>query len=61
VVVKECGGRSCIYAENPLARATDPWPELGVDGNILKGPELRNLPWRVIDYSVFGGVEEEFP
>lgn len=65
IVVKECAGRSVIYAENPIGRTVsgqpDPWPALGVDGNILKGEVMKNLPWRIIDYSVFGGVLEQYP
>jgi hypothetical protein len=46
-----------LYAENPMGRATDPWPALSFDG-YSASPIPSNF--RVINYAVFGAVEEPF-
>jgi hypothetical protein len=46
-----------LYAENPMGRATDPWPALSFDGYSASPIPLN---FRVINYAVFGAVEEPF-
>jgi hypothetical protein len=62
LVVKENAGSFVMYAENPLARETDPWPALGLSDGLLFKSIRSSIGqyWRVVDYSVFGAVEEEF-
>jgi hypothetical protein len=55
IVVKESGGSWGLYAEHTY---TADWSAWGLTGGILM-----SLPaqWRIVDYSVFGAVEEEYP
>jgi len=57
IICVDCAGGIPLYAENPLGRETDPWPALGFTGSVAKP-----IPpyFRVIDYAVFGAVEEPF-
>jgi hypothetical protein len=57
MILCDCAGGLPFYAESPLGREEDPWPALSFNDNSAK-PIPPNF--RVIDYAVFGGVEEPF-
>ena len=52
IVVKEMGGGFVLYAEHDL---TANWADWGMTGGLLFSIPAN---WRVVDYSVFGAVEE---
>ena len=58
IVVKECGGSFAIYAEHS---DTADWDEWGMTGSLLWDIPMNQDTWRIIDYDVFGAVEEGFP
>jgi hypothetical protein len=57
IILVDCTDGLPLYAENPLGRASDPWAALGFDGSSASPIPL---DFRVINYAVFGAVEEPF-
>ena len=57
IFLVDCSDGLVLYAENPMGRETDPWSALGFGGS-----SAYSIPpyFRVVDYSVFGGVEQPF-
>jgi len=55
IILVDCADGLALYAENPMGRETDPWPALDFGGSSAN-PIPPNF--RVIDYAVFGAVEE---